>query len=59
MLDAFIIDRIRRHRDLPDGVQYPLRIEVPMPPSPQEWRPPEPPSEDCTERGIVDIDFSV
>ncbi len=58
MLDAFIIDRIRRQRDIPDGVQLPLRIEVPTPP-PHEWRPPEPRSEDCTDRGIVEIDFSV
>lgn len=59
MLDAYIIDRIRREREAEDGREgnfVPLRIEVPRPPmGPQieEERPEE------NERGSVIIDFNL
>lgn len=59
MLDAFIIDRIHRERDIPDGAQMPLRIEVPLPPPHVEWRRPEPGTDDRGDRGIVEVDFSI
>lgn len=35
MLDAFIIERIRREQRQERGAHIPLRIEVPLPPLPE------------------------
>lgn len=59
MLDAFIIDRIHREREIPEGAQVPLRIEIPLPPPQVEWRRPEPGADDRGDRGIVEVDFSI
>ncbi len=57
MLDAYIIDRIRRERELEqrEGAFIPLHIEVPQPPplQPAEEVEREP------ERGAIIIDFLV
>ena len=57
MLDAYIIDRIRRERERQEREtgRVPLRIEVPEPP------PPEPAVERGRreERGTVVIDYTV
>lgn len=56
MLDAFIIDRIRRERDLGREQWLPVQIDVPIPePEPQ----PRHPFESEAERGIIDVDFSI
>lgn len=58
MLDAYIIDRIRRERDRArrDGAQVPLHIEPPRP----DRRPPvDGEAEEKPERGSVIIDFHV
>lgn len=61
MLDAFIIERIRRERERQrDGAYAPLHIEPPMPPS----EPPRPRREDTDDdrtpdRGSVIIDFQL
>ncbi len=57
MLDAYIIDRIRREqeRQIRDGAQIPLHIEPPPPPAPQDQRKDQP--EDGPERGTTIIDF--
>ena len=58
MLDAYIIERIRRQREeRRDGDFVPLRIEVPTPPLPSHDR--EKDEEDRPERGSVVIDFKV
>lgn len=56
MLDAYIIDRIRRERERGrrDGAQVPLHIEPPRP-DPEDPRRPERKEE--PERGSVIIDF--
>lgn len=55
MLDSYIIDRIRREREInrEQGVMVPLRIRVP------EDRPETPPADrkEERERGSTDIDF--
>ncbi len=66
MLDAYIIDRIRRERER-EGAQVPLRIEVPLPPPPTPGRPrPNGPSggwddrpddNGYSDRGSVHIDY--
>lgn len=57
MLDAYIIDRIRREREQSrKGAQVPLHIEVPRPPPPPENRERE---EDRGDRGSTVIDFLV
>lgn len=59
MLDAYIIDRIRRERERArrDGAQVPLYIEPPRP----DRRPPadDEPEVEKPERGSVVIDFHV
>ena len=63
MLDAYIIDRIRREQEgaLQKDVRTPLQIETPrLPPAvPQPEFPREVPREEETERGSVTIDFHV
>jgi hypothetical protein len=58
MLDAYIIDRIRRERDRErerDGGFIPLHIEIPPPPA----IPPREEREEESDRGSVIIDFQV
>lgn len=52
MLDAFIIERIRKEREAADSAMVPLRIEIPLPP-PGEDDDPAPASDDA---GVVIID---
>ncbi len=58
MLDAYIIDRIRREKEAPNkrGVQR-VQIEAPRP----DRRPPPPSREEdpVRERGVVIIDFNI
>lgn len=54
MLDAFIIDRIRRDRERARREErVPLRPERPMPPPPERERP----RDDRPDTGSVEIDF--
>ena len=58
MLDAYIIDRIRREREVEheNGSFVPLRIETPREPGPHdEDEKPEP----SQERGSIVIDFNL
>ena len=56
MLDAFIIDRIRREREALRDQRPVLQIEIPQrEPEPQPLRP----LETDREHGIVDVDFSI
>lgn len=56
MLDAFIIDRIRREREAQREQGLPLQIEVPA----HEAEPgPQRPLESEAERGIIEVDFSI
>lgn len=59
MLDAYIIDRIRREQERArqKDVRVPLHIDHPRPPSVPP--PAEPPREDEPERGSVVVDFHV
>jgi hypothetical protein len=67
MLDAYIIDRIRRERESRERAQVPLRIEIPMPPMPSHRRPNDETldndaredRDDREERGIAIIDFTL
>ena len=60
MLDAFIIDRIRRERESRERGRVPLHIEVPRPEITREDHPVDiDPDEEVTERGIVIIDFTI
>lgn len=56
MLDAFIIDRIRRERE--KGLEQGLPVQVDLP-VPQPERQPRQPLESEAERGIIDVDFSI
>ena len=62
MLDAYIIERIRRERDSRQGERPRLQIEMP---TPQRWEPQEPQpgldrrDDDDRERGVAIIDFSI
>ncbi len=57
MLDAYIIDRIRREREREkrDGAFVPLHIEVPRDERPQDPKP----DADEGERGSTEIDFKL
>ncbi len=63
MLDGFIIDRIQQQRDAADSERQPLRISIPLPPpgagprGTDDVRPRD--NDDPTERGVVDVDFSI
>ncbi len=57
MLDAFIIDKIRKDQQAPDGDRVPLRIGIPSPGL--EERPTEVDQEVPPERGVVDIDVDL
>ncbi len=63
MLDAFIIQRIRREQESTLPAREPLRIEVPREPPPQ-WRGQEDPrgegtQDPPTDRGVAIIDFTI
>ncbi|MCA9573491.1 MAG: hypothetical protein KC656_36900 [Myxococcales bacterium] len=60
MLDAYIIDRIRKERENEsrEGALIPLHIEVPQLP-PNAEPPPSEEHEDKPDRGSVVIDFQV
>ena len=57
MLDAFIIDKIRREEDRRDGDQIPLRIEISR--ERQQDVVVEAETEDRQDRGIAIIDFTI
>ena len=57
MLDAFIIDKIRKDQQVPNGDRLPLRIGIPSPGL--EERPTEADQENPQERGVVDIDVDL
>ena len=60
MLDAYIIDRLRRERESREPARAPLRIEVPRPEvNPEEAPPRRDAEEDVQERGIAIIDFTI
>ena len=60
MLDAYIIDRMRRERESREPVRQPLRIEVPRPEVTPDERPPELDREEQPpERGVVIVDFTI
>ncbi len=61
MLDAFIIDRIRKEKEESRTIQVPLVIHVPQPPPPRDERPQSGSDERSPrqERGITEIDFSI
>jgi hypothetical protein len=56
MLDAYIIDRIRREREQRDGERAPLHIEVPSDPSvePPHERPMD---DERKDRGTTIVDY--
>lgn len=56
MLDAFIIDRIRREKDKRKDDRPVLHIEVP--PSHPDAEPQRPRPQD-EERGIIEVDFTI
>lgn len=59
MLDAFIIERIRRQREEAEqDRRAPVQIRMPTPPPPEQDRRSERRSEP-EERGVVEIDFSI
>lgn len=60
MLDAFIIDKIRRERESRESSRVPLRIEVPRPRErPVEEGRPAQPDDEGRERGVAIIDFTI
>ena len=58
MLDAFIIEKIRKERDQRDS-RVPLRIHVPRPQDDPEWRHEQRQKHDDREGGVVIIDYSI
>jgi hypothetical protein len=60
MLDAFIIDRIRRERQQREPSRLPLMVEIPDMPRPRDdRRERRPETEEEGERGVVIIDFGI
>ena len=60
MLDAFIIDRIRRERQQQEPSRLPLKVEIPDQPRPREGqRDRRPENDDQPQRGVVIIDFGI
>ena len=56
MLDAFIISKIQRERELHESDRESLRIDTPREPTPK----PEPRSDETTrERGVEIVDFNI
>ena len=56
MLDAFIIEKIQRERELHESGRESLRIEVPLEPKEDRIVPRE---EKKNDRGIAIIDFNI
>ena len=56
MLDAFIIEKIQRERELHENGREQLHIEVPVEP---ESDPTDTSREDQSERGIAIVDFNI
>lgn len=61
MLDAYIIDKIRRERESREGERIPLHIEVPRDDAfePDRDRERRDRDDEHTDRGVVIIDFNV
>jgi hypothetical protein len=60
MLDAYIIDRIRREREAEERARRPaLGVELPYPPGRPPPQDEPPPPEDRDEGGFEIIDFTV
>lgn len=61
MLDAFIIDKIRRERESREHTRVPLQIEVPRPQgrAPEEYDRRDREEDSERERGVVIIDFTI
>lgn len=63
MLDAFIIERIRREQESRRPARQPMRIEIPREPPPGYRGQPDPRGEDTedppTDRGVAIIDFTI
>jgi hypothetical protein len=63
MLDAFIIERIRREQESKPPARQPMRIEIPREPPPGYRGHPDPRGEDTedppTDRGVAIIDFTI
>ena len=56
MLDAFIIDKIQRERELHESEREPLRIDVPR----ESGQSPKPPKDgEPRERGVEIVDFNI
>jgi len=58
MLDAFIIEKIRKEREHRDSA-VPLRIHVPRPQDDPKWRHEQRQKHDDREGGVVIIDYSI
>ena len=56
MLDAFIIEKIQRERELHESGRETLHIEVPVEPEPVRD---DKPADDQSERGITIVDFNI
>ena len=58
MLDAYIIDRIRKERES-DDLHPPIRIEVPLDRGPLDEPDRDEDEDDASDRGITIIDYTV
>lgn len=56
MLDAFIIERIKKEREEQNSALFPLRIEIPHVP---EDAPPAPAGADLPSHGLVIVDNQI
>lgn len=59
MLDAFIIDRIRREKEAARTTYVPLRVEVPPPPERNDRVEPAAEDRPDRDRGVTEVDFSL
>ena len=57
MLEAWIIDQIRKHEQAEPGAEERARIEIDAPVPATSKTPPVTPSEDSSERGVTVIDI--
>ncbi len=58
MLDAYIIDKIRKERE-GDDPHPPIRIEVPYDPRPPDEVERDDDEDDASDRGVTIIDYTV